>query len=60
MNSFEEKLLSRTSVTNITDVLDVPAAIDYFIITEITKNPGVCSVVAQRASNIGFAKGLRC
>jgi hypothetical protein len=47
-------------VTNITDVLDVPAAIDYFIITEITKNPGVCSVVAQRASNIGFAKGLRC
>jgi hypothetical protein len=57
MNGFEEKLLSQTSVANITDVLDVPAAIDYFIITEITKNPGACSAVAQRLSNIDAHKG---
>ena len=39
LNTFEAKLL-REPVANLTDVLDVPAAINYFIITEITKNPG--------------------
>lgn len=39
MNDFEAQLLSKP-VANLSSVLDVPAAIDYFIITEITKNPG--------------------
>ena len=39
MNDFEGNLLS-LPVSNLTGWLDVPAAIDYFIITEITKNPG--------------------
>lgn len=41
MNDFEGNLLS-LPVSNLTggSWLDVPAAIDYFIITEITKNPG--------------------
>jgi hypothetical protein len=39
MNEFEANLLS-LPVANLTNWLDVPAAIDYFIITEIAKNPG--------------------
>jgi hypothetical protein len=39
MNDFEAQLLSKP-VANLSSVLDVQAAIDYFIITEITKNPG--------------------
>lgn len=41
MNDFEAQLLS-LPVANLSSVLDVPAAIDYFIVTEITKNPGGC------------------
>jgi hypothetical protein len=39
MNDYEAKLLS-LPVGELAGWLDVPAAIDYFIITEITKNPG--------------------
>lgn len=39
MNDFEGNLLS-LPVSNLTGWLDVPAAVDYFLITEITKNPG--------------------
>lgn len=38
MNTLESALLSQP-VSNLSSVLDVPAAIDYFIGTEVTKNP---------------------
>jgi hypothetical protein len=38
MYDFEANLLS-LPVANLTAWLDVPAAIDYFIITEVAKNP---------------------
>jgi hypothetical protein len=46
LNDFEADLLSKP-VVNLSSVLDVPAAIDYFIITEITKNPGKCANTAE-------------
>jgi hypothetical protein len=44
MNEFEAQLLSQNVSALNSTWLDVPAAIDYFLITEITKNPGVCCV----------------
>jgi hypothetical protein len=38
MNAFEAALLAR-GVANMTGLLDVPAAADYFLATEVTKNP---------------------
>lgn len=38
MNVFESTLL-RQPLTNLSSVLDVPAAIDYWLGTEVTKNP---------------------
>ncbi|KAF6264711.1 coth protein-domain-containing protein [Scenedesmus sp. NREL 46B-D3] len=38
MNAFEAALLAR-GTANMTGLLDVPAAADYFLATEVTKNP---------------------
>ncbi|WIA37032.1 hypothetical protein OEZ86_014016 [Tetradesmus obliquus] len=38
MNDFEATLLQR-GTTNMSNLLDVPAAVDYFLATEVTKNP---------------------
>jgi hypothetical protein len=38
MNAFEAALLAG-GVTNMTGLLDVPVAVDYFLATEVTKNP---------------------
>jgi hypothetical protein len=38
MNAFEAALLAR-GVANMTGLLDVAAASDYFLATEVTKNP---------------------
>lgn len=38
LNDFEAALLAKP-VANLTDMLDVPAAIDYWLATEVTKNP---------------------
>lgn len=38
LNNFESDLLTKP-LSNLSEVLDIPAAIDYFIGTEVTKNP---------------------
>jgi hypothetical protein len=38
MNAFEAALLAR-GTANMTELLDVAAAADYFLATEVTKNP---------------------
>lgn len=51
MNDFEAQLLSQPVNNN--SLLDLPAAIDYFIITEISKNPGGSTPACVRNSAKG-------
>lgn len=45
LSDFEAQLLTQNVSALNGTWLDVPAAIDYFLITEVTKNPGACVCV---------------